>query len=167
MDQLSGLPSRHDLPAILEGLLAQSPTLSAIFFDIDGFIWVTDQLGYREGDLIITKLGRWLSVKAAELNGHALRIAGEEFLLLLPKHTITEALTIAHLMVRECEDLRLPYLRLHDKRDFLAISALVFSVSPDLPTKLAEFRDTAADALYFQEVAEQRNYSIVTQLKES
>lgn len=166
MDQLSGLPTRHDLPELLAALFAQSQVIeiSAIFFDIDGFIWVTDQLGYQEGDAILVKLGRWLRAKSSELNGHALRIAGDEFLLLLPNRTIAEALTIAHLLVRECEGLRLPYARLHDTRDFLAISAAVFQVSPDLPSKLAEFRDITANALYLQEVVEKRNYSIVIHL---
>ncbi len=69
--------------------------LSAILFDIDHFKRVNDTYGHPTGDKVLTQLANSINqqVRKADIFG---RIGGEEFLILLPKISIENALAFAN-----------------------------------------------------------------------
>ncbi len=69
--------------------------LSAILFDIDHFKRVNDSYGHPIGDKVLEKLADTVNqqVRKADIFG---RIGGEEFLILLPKISINNALAFAN-----------------------------------------------------------------------
>lgn len=93
-DPLTGLANRRRLD---EALIAEwerserfDRSLSLAAFDIDHFKQVNDRYGHATGDEVLVRLGEEL---AHLLRGSDLlaRIGGEEFVLLLPETTLSEA----------------------------------------------------------------------------
>jgi diguanylate cyclase (GGDEF)-like protein len=66
-------------------------SLSAIMFDIDHFKQVNDTHGHQLGDKVIEAVGH----ETAMVDGIAGRLGGEEFAILLPGQTQSEALIVA------------------------------------------------------------------------
>jgi diguanylate cyclase (GGDEF)-like protein len=164
MDQLTGLPTHKDLAARPGDFLPRDGATSAILLDIDGLAWVNIRTGHREGDAILTQLGDWLSTRSGDLAAHALRVAGDEFLLLLPGRSRADALSTAQSLVTECAALEISYERPDYARKVLTLSAVVFAIDRDTAGGLAEILERAATRLYEREVAEGRDYGIVTSL---
>ena len=163
MDELTGLPTHRDLPEALAGLRGGAPSagLTAIFFDIDGLIWVNDQHGHIEGDSVLNRVGRRLDSRAQQVHGTAFRIAGDEFLFLLPEHSLEDAAALARDVVSECERLRISYAKRDDPRDFLALNAVVFVAPQGFEHQIANLRDACAQAIYDAKCAGERQYSLV------
>jgi diguanylate cyclase (GGDEF)-like protein len=83
-DPLTALPNRvHAL--WLFGLRAADrlPTIVALL-DLDEFKQVNDTYGHHAGDQVLAAVANRLATAAARYGGHAARLAGDEFLLLLP-----------------------------------------------------------------------------------
>ncbi|GAB1594880.1 GGDEF domain-containing protein [Lysobacter claricitrinus] len=89
-DELTGLPNRRSMQALLERSIAMSdrgvaPFCAAIL-DIDHFKSVNDELGHAAGDAVlrnVARLGRE-QLRATDVLG---RWGGEEFLLVMPGAT--------------------------------------------------------------------------------
>lgn len=86
-DPLTGLGNRRFLDATLDELvksvLAANTTLGCIAIDCDHFKTVNDRLGHDRGDKILTYLAS--VIKAVVRNeDSAIRLGGDEFLILLP-----------------------------------------------------------------------------------
>jgi diguanylate cyclase (GGDEF)-like protein len=98
-DQLTGLPNRS-LAAIMfrRQKLANRPTIVALI-DLDRFKDTNDTYGHHVGDDLLRTVGQRLAVVAKRHGGTAARLAGDEFLLLLPaddsdhSHVTAEILT--------------------------------------------------------------------------
>ena len=70
--------------------------LSLIMLDIDSFKKVNDVYGHKEGDNVIIALADILRENAAEISDSAVgRWGGEEFMMLLEKRSVDEAMEIA------------------------------------------------------------------------
>ncbi len=83
-DPLTALPNRiHAL--WLFGLRAADrlPTIVALL-DLDEFKQVNDTYGHQAGDQLLAAVADRLATAANRYGGHAARLAGDEFLLLLP-----------------------------------------------------------------------------------
>lgn len=76
-------------------------SLSAIMFDIDHFKQVNDTHGHQLGDKVIQVVGR----EAAKVDGIAGRLGGEEFAILLPGQTQSQALIVAEALRGRYENL--------------------------------------------------------------
>ncbi|MFP5245839.1 MAG: GGDEF domain-containing protein, partial [Thermoanaerobaculia bacterium] len=134
IDALSGLPTFHGLRSVL------TEATTAIFLDIDGFRFVNDRLGHAAGDDVLRGLGAWLKRTADALHGLSFRVAGDEFMLLLPGQTLNDAAAIASRLVTP------PLPR-------VTLSAVVFVAGPELPDQLRETLDTFAEKLYQHELS--------------
>lgn len=83
-DPLTGLPNRRRAQHLLDNRIAdQLPTVVALL-DLDGFKHVNDTHGHLAGDLLLATVADRLHTIATGHGGHAARLAGDEFLLLLP-----------------------------------------------------------------------------------
>ncbi|MBA4789760.1 MAG: diguanylate cyclase [Rhizobiales bacterium] len=86
-DPLTSLLNRRAYFGAAEALIATGGAASLLLFDIDHFKRVNDTFGHDGGDAILVAVAR----AAGERSGDAARIGGEEFALLLPGLSETEA----------------------------------------------------------------------------
>lgn len=86
-DQLTGLPNRVALEGYLERTLPNlEPSehkLAFLYIDLDGFKTVNDSLGHQAGDLLLQKVAQRIA-SLTKPGGLAVRLGGDEFLLLSP-----------------------------------------------------------------------------------
>ncbi len=93
-DNLTGIYNRHMLYSRLEDLAAVANRygrpLSVIYFDIDDFKLINDTLGHQAGDDTLRSLTRTVSesIRDSDIFG---RWGGEEFLIIVPESSLTEA----------------------------------------------------------------------------
>jgi two-component system, cell cycle response regulator len=84
-DALTGLPNRRRLIADLRAALAASRrdlSQTLTIFDLDGFKAYNDTFGHLAGDQLLARVGRRLRESVASY-GHAYRLGGDEFCVLL------------------------------------------------------------------------------------
>ena len=74
---------------------------SICFLDLDHFKKVNDEFGHEAGDVILKTVGKILKKECGELDIVG-RYGGEEFLVILPKRTLEEAVDFAK---KACEDI--------------------------------------------------------------
>ena len=97
-DELTGLSNRRSIERFLKKSLQEScvnsTPLSIFIFDIDNFKRVNDNYGHDIGDKVLKQVANacMAAVRGADNIG---RIGGEEFLVVLPKTELKEALNIA------------------------------------------------------------------------
>ncbi len=96
-DALTGLKNRRGLYSHYEKYIA--PTLSSrkaslIICDIDHFKKVNDTYGHNAGDLVLKKLADLLT-KQIGIDDGVFRWGGEEFIILLPGKSVSEAAEFA------------------------------------------------------------------------
>ena len=157
-DALTGLANRNHLDEELRKLWAMpddevSP-VSVILADIDHFKHLNDRCGHAAGDI---SLKRVAAILAAELRGGrdlAVRFGGEEFLLLLPKMQMVDAMRVAERMRRAIEKAAIPNVGA-DARGILTAS---FGVASAAVTELsASELIAAADAALYAAKRKGRN----------
>ncbi|MDD2459399.1 MAG: GGDEF domain-containing protein [Eubacteriales bacterium] len=105
-DELTGLYNRRAALTFLGKTLNQiqhsGGELTICFIDVDGLKRTNDRLGHLAGDDLLVTVARLLDQTVRE-SDYACRIGGDEFLLLLPQTTETEAQALLR--------------RVHDARD--------------------------------------------------
>jgi diguanylate cyclase (GGDEF)-like protein len=103
-DGLTGLLNhravRERLTACLERASADSDFVSVIMIDIDGFKRVNDTCGHLAGDTVLHQVAHMLR-NACRSTDLIARFGGDEFLLVLPDRTTTEATRLADRIVRQ------------------------------------------------------------------
>jgi diguanylate cyclase (GGDEF)-like protein len=113
LDPLTGLPNRR----YLEEKTAQiwkrsddevSPT-AVVMIDIDHFKKYNDRHGHPAGDLCLKRVAGAVSGQLRGEADIAIRLGGEEFLLLLPQTELGEAIRIAERIRRAIESLAIPH----------------------------------------------------------
>jgi diguanylate cyclase (GGDEF)-like protein len=83
-DPLTGLPNRALAATLFRSrTVASRPTLVALI-DLDRFKHINDTYGHHVGDDLLRIAAERLAVAAKNQHGSAARLAGDEFLLLLP-----------------------------------------------------------------------------------
>jgi two-component system, cell cycle response regulator len=84
-DELTGLGNRRRLFMTLEQELRRERAAPMVFaiYDLNGFKRYNDTFGHPSGDALLVRLGGRLA-RAAGAFGHAFRLGGDEFCLLVP-----------------------------------------------------------------------------------
>ncbi|GIF13457.1 hypothetical protein Ate01nite_34890 [Actinoplanes teichomyceticus] len=106
-DSLTGLPNRAVFTSALRAHCATPDPVAVLFLDLDGFKQINDRLGHAAGDDVLVKV-------AGALRGHTragygdlpCRLAGDEFVLLLPGTDLDAAHTVAGQLVQRLGQLR-------------------------------------------------------------
>jgi diguanylate cyclase (GGDEF)-like protein len=93
-DDLTGLFNRRyftsQLEREVERCVAAGAPLSLAVLDVDGFKAINDTLGHAGGDLALQTVGHAI-LQASPRGSTAARIGGDEFAVILPGHSRTEA----------------------------------------------------------------------------
>lgn len=90
-DVLTGIYNRSFYESEVSQLRRKGPfPITVIVFDLNGLKIVNDTLGHAAGDILIQRAGDVLSQAADELS-YAIRIGGDEFVILMPGTSAAEA----------------------------------------------------------------------------
>ncbi|NIS61127.1 MAG: diguanylate cyclase [Proteobacteria bacterium] len=145
-DTLTHLHNRRHLEHVLEeefrnSALKKDP-LSIVMVDIDHFKAINDRYGHDEGDRALIHIA---SLLKAALREHDIvaRFGGEEFLVVLPRTIMKDAVIIAERIRRSVE---VTPLSAGDKKIHLTVSlgiAAIPAVWSDSKEDLIKFADTA------------------------
>jgi diguanylate cyclase (GGDEF)-like protein len=95
-DALTGVLSRRGFAAkrqLLSARMTGNERFSAVVFDIDGFNRTTYDHGFRVGDAVLQRIGAMMMAE----NAVAVRIGGDEFVLLLSGSTDAQAIAQRYL----------------------------------------------------------------------
>ncbi len=97
-DEMTGLYNRYILQTIVEKEFKKANSyeapLSAILLDLDGFKQINDRWGHPIGDSILQLAARTIKNNIRK-SDYAIRIGGEEFLLIMPNTNATGAVSTA------------------------------------------------------------------------
>jgi diguanylate cyclase (GGDEF)-like protein len=157
-DALTGLPTHRDL---LENL--PNAGAVALWVDIDSLTWLNDQFGFEAGTAAVASVAKVLQNAVEPIEGRLFRVAGEEFLAVLPGFDRDVAVTLATKIVAAVSALQIPFRRL-DKPipKILHVNVAVLTLDPERvqlsigPHGLGDpIHATAADAVYQEKL--QRN----------
>ncbi|RBO78560.1 GGDEF domain-containing protein [Marinomonas aquiplantarum] len=83
-DPLTGLSNRRVLEPCLDRWRAEGRTFCLALIDLDHFKSINDQWGHNYGDEVLCAFAKVLHEVAKQQHGQAIRLGGEEFVLLLP-----------------------------------------------------------------------------------
>ena len=97
-DTLTGILNRRQFIILAEQGVERSRrygrTLALLLYDIDHFKQVNDTFGHQAGDIVLRELAKLVheQLRRNDIEG---RVGGEEFAVLLPETTISEAVVLA------------------------------------------------------------------------
>ena len=147
-DSLTNLYNRRHLDQVLEeeyrnSTLSKQP-LAIVMVDIDHFKPINDHYGHDEGDRALVHIASILkgSVRNCDIVS---RFGGEEFLVILPKTMMKDAVVIAERVRRSVETTP---LSVGDEKVYLTISLGVAGIPAIWPDSKEEFIKCADIALY-------------------
>ncbi len=111
-DPLTGLYNRRYLEETLAHEILRAERheipLGLMILDLDHFKQINDQFGHQAGDAYLQTLGKFLS-HWARPEDIVCRYGGEEFVLILPDTTLTDAEVLAAQLCQEIKDLHVEY----------------------------------------------------------
>lgn len=162
IDVLTEIPNRKKFEETFDKewrrALRNKTPLSVAFMDIDFFKQYNDTYGHGRGDKCLKEVAQALVSSIRRPTDFVARYGGEEFIAVLPETDISGAMTIAEVMRRDVELLKIPHAQ-STPFDYITISIGVSSVFPS-----SGFSDTAlvsivaaADEMLYKAKAEGRN----------
>ena len=106
-DLLSGLLNRQgfakqvdDYEALVKKGKNEDICATVLYMDLDNFKICNDTFGHAVGDVILKAFSR-LFERVAGDRGYVVRYGGDEFLMILPDHTLEEGIEAAKAIYRE------------------------------------------------------------------
>jgi GGDEF domain-containing protein len=131
LEPLTGLPTHREL--LVD---PPSPGTMALWVDVDGLIWLNDQFGFEAGNAAIVSVAGAIRLAVKPFEGQLFRVAGDEFLALLPGTDQASALSLAKRVVAAVDALAIPYRRLdRPVPKTLQVNVAVLNLDPDIVTR--------------------------------
>lgn len=101
-DSLTGALNRRGIAPVLAASARQGPYALALI-DLDRFKGINDALGHGAGDVVLANVARSMA-RTIGAEGTLARWGGEEFLVVMPKVSLTQAVAIMERVRLEIED---------------------------------------------------------------
>ena len=153
LDALTGLNNRRQFETRLSQEVAtakrKETDLCCIMIDVDHFKSVNDTYGHLAGDCVLKNVAQIIKKELREYDT-ASRYGGEEFIIILPFTTISEAMFVAQRLRKTIEETKIDISEAHVKNtEFIniTISAGVSSYNSEEDTPQS-FYQKADAALY-------------------
>lgn len=151
IDDLTGLRNRRGLRDLLEVELSRAKRsglpLAIIMLDVDHFKLYNDNYGHPAGDVVLQRLAEIMLSLTARAGEAAARMGGEEFLMLLPGSTASEALHAANRLRDRLAAARLAHAH-SPTSEHVTISQGIVACEPRVNTTIEELVEAADKALY-------------------
>ena len=151
VDALTGLRNRRGANRAFETEMSRAKragtSLAFIMIDVDYFKLYNDTYGHPAGDEVLQRVAEVLLAITARAGEVAVRMGGEEFLLLLPGSTEGDAVSTAEQVKQRVEALKKPH-ESSPNDTILTVSQGVVAVVPDMHTSIRDLLEAADRALY-------------------
>lgn len=112
-DALTGLPNRRKLDEAVEKLWdandETAPPVAVLMIDIDHFKPFNDRYGHAAGDTCLKRVAGAIAAELRKDRDLAVRLGGEEFVMLLPQADLSEAKRVGERVRRRVEELAIPH----------------------------------------------------------
>ncbi len=161
-DKLTGLYNRAYFEEQLQRLdVVRQLPVSIIMGDVNGLKLVNDAFGHEMGDQLLVDIAKILK-SCARHEDIIARWGGDEFIILLPQTTESQAATVASRIKRACSRFKT------DNRISLSI-ALGVAAKTSTDQLIHDLIHVAEDRMYRDKLLEARNFrnSLLTSLKKS
>ncbi|WP_042220574.1 GGDEF domain-containing protein [Oceanobacillus manasiensis] len=103
-DQLTGLKNRTAFEEIMERKIKDQQETALIMIDLDHFKKVNDVLGHDKGDELLIELAACIE-RNCRKGDTAVRMGGDEFIIVLPNTNVEEASNVAEKLLRSITNL--------------------------------------------------------------
>ena len=149
-DALTGLANRRELDRRAEALWrkaeASSASVAVVMIDIDYFKPFNDRYGHVAGDNCLKRVAAAIASQLRNDDDLAVRFGGEEFLVLLPRTDLSDAVRVAERVRRQVENLAIPNEANHAKG--IVTASLGVTSGPTTLHSFEELLASADGALY-------------------
>jgi len=151
IDELTGLRNRRGANQVFDTEISRAKrsgiSLAVIMIDVDHFKLYNDTYGHPAGDLVLQQVAEVLLAVTSRAGELAVRVGGEEFLLVLPGSTQGDAMSTAEAVKERILDLAIPHeASLTEK--CVTVSQGVVACVPRLHTEISDLVSAADQALY-------------------
>ena len=151
-DELTGLLNRRGydegMKQVWEEMRFSGTPLAAIMIDIDFFKQYNDHYGHADGDQCLKAIATALRTRSDVKRCLVARLGGEEFGIILPHSTLSNATKIAENICAQVEQLALPHLK-SAVSSFVTLSIGVTTAVPsDNKCNSAELLNRADQLMY-------------------
>ena len=151
IDELTGLRNRRGANQVFDTEISRAKrsgiSLAVIMIDVDHFKLYNDTYGHPAGDLVLQQVAEVLLAVTSRAGELAVRMGGEEFLLVLPGSTQGDAMSTAEAVKERILDLASPHeASLTEK--CVTVSQGVVACVPRLHTEISDLVSAADQALY-------------------
>ncbi len=149
-DALTGLANRRKLDEVVNVIwsteTAESSEIAVVMIDIDHFKPFNDYYGHAAGDVCLKRIAITISSELRDERDLAIRLGGEEFLLLLRSADLGTAARVAERVRRKIENAAIP----HERTGPRAVVTASFGVAVGLVSShdFTELLTAADTALY-------------------
>ena len=151
IDELTGLRNRRGGNQLLEDELSRAKRagapLAVIAIDVDCFKQYNDTYGHPSGDRVLQQVAEILVSVTGRAGDVAVRMGGEEFLLLSPGTTEVEAMEVAGLVKQRLEAAAIAHAS-SSVASHVTVSLGVVSCVPEMRTTIEDMIHAADKALY-------------------
>ncbi|WP_022951044.1 sensor domain-containing diguanylate cyclase [Leucothrix mucor] len=162
LDSLTGLSNRRNFDQAFDiawrETLQQRQPMSMMMADIDHFKKINDTYGHLFGDQCLMKVANILKKCVTNPSDLAARFGGEEFIIMLPDTDSKVATSIAELIRKNIEKLRMNY---EGEQIKFTISIGVATIVPTRVINSSDLNERADQALYLAK-EEGRNRVVAT-----
>ncbi|MCF7981594.1 MAG: GGDEF domain-containing protein [Pseudomonadales bacterium] len=149
LDALTELSNRRSFDKEIKRLASEAQTnsapLSLLLTDIDHFKKCNDTYGHVIGDKVLQSFAQMLTHVCAE-KGFPARFGGEEFVVLLPNHSLNQALEVAEEIRRVTQNMKIKQRGLDQEIERITTSVGVAQYQPS--EDLQDYIGRADNALY-------------------
>ncbi|WP_245577897.1 sensor domain-containing diguanylate cyclase [Maridesulfovibrio bastinii] len=150
-DQLTGLYNRRQLHDVFENEISRSKRynrpLSIILMDVDDFKKFNDTYGHLAGDSVLNRLGQIIQSSIRETD-KGFRYGGEEFLVVLPETSGTDAIITAKRIMQTMEE-----EKFHPNANTTVIKTLSVGIAEYIPEEFSNnFLKRADDNMYHAKI---------------
>lgn len=151
-DYLTGIDNRRAMDRRLDEYWSawqdEGRNFAVILIDVDFFKRFNDHYGHQEGDRCLTVVATTLQRLVDRHNGIIGRYGGEEFIVIMPLHTQSEAVDIAEKIRREVEGLAIRHDERPDDVEIVTVSAGIALTREQSGAKVERIVREADLALY-------------------
>ena len=151
IDELTGLKNRRGANQVFETEISRARragfSLAIIMLDVDHFKLYNDTYGHPSGDLVLQKLAEVLMGVTSRAGELAVRMGGEEFMMILPGSTSGDAMSTAEAVRERVAALKMLHAS-SPTGEFVSVSQGVVACVPGMNTEISDLIDAADKALY-------------------
>jgi diguanylate cyclase (GGDEF)-like protein len=149
-DKLTGIANRRKLDSYMNYVwdvsLKECNSIAVLIIDIDYFKEYNDNFGHLEGDkCVVTVANNLTNLKMREY--FVGRYGGDEFIIILPKCSIKEAIEFGRNIKSKIADLNVPH-KFSKVSDKITLSIGAASIIPNKNVSINQLMKKADDALY-------------------